>query len=86
MQGPRHQHDCSGCTFLGRNGNEDVYFCDHVDLIRRYGSSGEEYHSLPISIVRRHSDTREGWRVALALYDAFLLGSAYMRGVYANAR
>lgn len=86
MQGPQHTHDCSGCTFIGRNGEEDVYFCDHVDLIRRYGSAEEENHSLPISIVRRHADVRAGWTQALALYDAFLLGAAHMRGTFANAR
>jgi len=26
--GPRYRHTCDRCIFLGRFGDEDLYFCD----------------------------------------------------------
>lgn len=77
MRDPMHTHDCDGCAYLGHVSGEDVYHCDHIDLIRRYGSLGHEYHSFPISIARNLPDAR--WKQAVAMYDAYVLGAAHGR-------
>lgn len=44
----RHSH-CSGCTFLGRHGEHDLYFCPQggqlPTVIARYGDGGPDYTS-----------------------------------------
>lgn len=66
---PQYEHDCGGCQFLGNLDDMDVYQCDHIDLIIRFGSSPEENQSMPISIVRRYEKDSVLTR-ALELYDA----------------
>lgn len=75
---PIHRHDCSGCEFLGRVGQEDVYQCDDIDLIRRYGSEESENKALPISVVRRFENSAE-WHGALSLYDRSLVARGLRR-------
>lgn len=45
---PRHQHDCSHCTFLGHHGEVDLYFCGKsrgATVIGRFSSDGPDYFS-----------------------------------------
>jgi hypothetical protein len=46
---PRHQHDCTNCTFLGHHGAADLYFCgkqlSSYTLIARHSSEGADYNS-----------------------------------------
>ena len=50
---PRHEHDCSGCTYLGHHddqtGQYDLYFCTQggniPTVIARFGSDGPDYQS-----------------------------------------
>jgi len=52
-ENPRYQHDCMGCTFLGRfvcqDEEVDLYHCyqlaDHPTVIARYGDEGAQYTS-----------------------------------------
>jgi len=45
---PRYKHDCDTCTFLGRHGEADLYFCmQHGTMptvIARFGA-GADYTS-----------------------------------------
>lgn len=52
----RFEHDCNVCRFVGQLGREDVWVHERPDgadntLIRRWGSDGPEYSSLPIEMV-----------------------------------
>lgn len=50
---PHHAHDCNACTFLGRHGKYDLYYCRKqgvepdvmATVIARYGSDGPDYQS-----------------------------------------
>jgi hypothetical protein len=47
-EGPRYQHDCDKCAFLGQDANYDLYFCSQGSLptvIARYGDDAQEYMS-----------------------------------------
>lgn len=47
---PQHLHDCDKCTFLGANGEFDLYTCTkqgYRTFIARFGSQGPEYASCP---------------------------------------
>jgi len=51
VHGPRYQHDCDTCIFLGRECEIDIYICNHQDdcrmasLLGRYGNECSEYMS-----------------------------------------
>ena len=53
---PKFQHDCRGCTFLGRFNDKDLYFCTqgstwHHTVIARFGDDGPDYSSgLPFAV------------------------------------
>lgn len=53
--GPRYQHDCDTCRFLGPEGSADLYFCPGGllggSLIARYGNCGREYASMAAKLV-----------------------------------
>lgn len=46
---PRYRHDHDDCTWLGRQGNEDVYYCTQggvmPTIIFRWGELPEDYNS-----------------------------------------
>ena len=45
---PRHEHDCSQCTFLGYYNEYDLYFCPQhgvPTVIARFSSHGPDYTS-----------------------------------------
>lgn len=48
---PQFQHDCDKCTFLGRHGDNDLYFCgqegftSNPTVIARYSSEPSHYQS-----------------------------------------
>lgn len=70
-QTPRFEHDCSGCQYLGTTASGyDVYQCDHIDLILRFGDAEEDNKALPISIVARNRQDSPMWVAALELYEA----------------
>lgn len=62
----RYTHECDRCTFLGRDGEHDVYVCPQVGwptVILRFASDGPDYHSgahlvdrLPDGMRERASD------------------------------
>lgn len=52
--GPQHEHDSECCTFLGRHGKVDIWWCEKkgnrvsmslTSVLGRYGSDGPEYAS-----------------------------------------
>lgn len=46
--GPRYQHDCNKCVFIGHRDTADVYLCVHQDrhtIIFRFSSEGSDYAS-----------------------------------------
>jgi hypothetical protein len=59
LRGPRYQHDCERCVYLGTivldDGENDLYFCPpepgrpgaRTSLVARYGDDGPEYASMP---------------------------------------
>lgn len=52
--GPRYQHDCTSCLFLGRVGRRDAYFCPAGPLggsvLLRDGVRAFDYSSMPTSV------------------------------------
>lgn len=79
-EGPRHDHDCKQCEFLGRSaaGLADLYICDNrfSTLIARFSSTGQDYASAPRETVEQW--WRTGYRPSTpALLDA--LGMARYR-------
>ena len=49
---PRYTHDCSMCTFEGRYGRYDAYFCragddEYATALLRYGHEVSQYKSRP---------------------------------------
>lgn len=54
-EAPQHQHDCSACIFLGRYGDQDLYFHDGGDqpilttVIARHGPDGQYSSGLPFA-------------------------------------
>lgn len=43
---PRYEHDCATCTFLGRDGSADLYFCPNgPTVIARFSNDGSDYVS-----------------------------------------
>lgn len=59
IEPPRFKHDCTGCRFIGRSGEFDIWFCEskngllHCSVIGRYGSEGWEYQSMPLACCGR---------------------------------
>ena len=62
---PRYRHDCSICTFLGREGDYDLYYCDAgaKTVIARFGSEGWQYRS-GIAFVGRDPELTEAFKRA----------------------
>jgi hypothetical protein len=72
---PRYEHDCRGCRFLGHVNDKDVYECDRIDLILRFGDNEQDNKAMVIPYVRNHLAARnEEWKAALALFDAYYGG------------
>jgi hypothetical protein len=60
-QQPVYRHDCKSCVFLGGHGpveevgRVDLYFCPNSyggSILSRFGSTGPEYWSAPVSVLR----------------------------------
>ena len=52
MPSPQFKHDCENCIFLGHSFDRDLYYDQHTEsCIARYGNYGNEYESMPISLV-----------------------------------
>jgi hypothetical protein len=49
---PRYEHDCT-CTFVGVYKNYDLYCCNKVHLVVRYGDDSPDYSSCSINQVER---------------------------------
>ena len=52
LEGPRYTHDCPACTFEGRFGRYDAYFCragddEYATALLRYGHEVSQYKSRP---------------------------------------
>jgi hypothetical protein len=61
----RFEHDCEKCTFLGNDGEHDLYFCMQMGsmptVIARYGNGGPDYAS---GLGTTHPSLQEGERRA----------------------
>lgn len=81
----RHEHDCSGCTFLGHYKEYDLYWCPqggHPTLIARYGTCGDYLSGLSFGwapgdntsplVVARKLAQRKGLDVRQEQYDGKL--------------
>ncbi|RYD66033.1 MAG: hypothetical protein EOP83_06050 [Verrucomicrobiaceae bacterium] len=62
VAGPAYEHDCEKCVYLGTTEQHKVptdhYWCGDSalgmpTLIRRYGSEGSDYSTVPISMARK---------------------------------
>jgi len=65
--GPRHEHDCDECVFLGRMEDRDLYLHRGTEdtLIARHGAEGA-YHSVEVWIYR---STRAANRFLVEAHD-----------------
>ena len=57
----RYTHDCPACTFEGRFGRYDAYFCraggdEYATALLRYGHEGSQYKSRPRHLHERGPD------------------------------
>ncbi len=65
---PRYEHDCDGCTFLGQDGDCDVWHCPNKDeLILRRSSKDSNYSAIEVHIARQ---IQGQWVAGLVLLDA----------------
>lgn len=45
MEEKRFEHDCKTCVYLGRHEKYDLYLCDGISPLARYGNEESEYVS-----------------------------------------
>ena len=56
MKAKRYAHDCDQCTYLGRHGKHDLYFCKSpATVIARYSQHGPDYAALEHDVSIRRS-------------------------------
>jgi len=64
---PRYVHDCDACTFVGYDGDADVYETCCGSVLRRYSDEGADYSSFPIDLAKQLPTYAE----AVALVENF---------------
>jgi len=66
-KGPRHEHDCECCSFLGRYNEFDLYFCSTKGptIIARYGALEQYYSGLIFGLANRSTKFADAMREAL---------------------
>lgn len=75
--GPRFQHDCDSCEYLGQSDERakrdyDLWYCARCDggsLIARRSSEGSDYASSPIDILRSNPQWHPALLCALEIFD-----------------
>ena len=68
---PRYEHDCT-CAFVGFYKNYDLYCCNKVHLVVRYGDDGADYSSCRINEVEEYTFTKETKKALLKAKEKHL--------------
>jgi hypothetical protein len=68
---PRYEHDCT-CTFVGFYKNYDLYCCNKVHLVVRYGDDGADYSSCSINLVEKNTFPKETKKALLKAKEKHL--------------